>query len=119
MVETIINQEESNIRTWPFFLMFFFQTSSMGIFGLAFRNFLIFIREISPNDVGNILSALPIAYIFGPFLCSFVTNKLKGGVRSSLILSTFVYTSLQGLQLIFTNPFILITIRISQGFLMG
>lgn len=110
---------EENKKTWPFFLMHFFFSASMSIFSLAFKNYLIFTRLIPANDVGNIISMLPIGYIFGLFLCNFITERIKGGIRSTIIFSIIISTFLLGVQIIISELWLLISVRFLYGLFMS
>ncbi|MCP4760695.1 MAG: MFS transporter [archaeon] len=105
-----------NIKTWPTFAVAFFRTFAMSIYSLAFQYYLVQ-KGIDPSLVGTIISALPIAYIFGPFLGSIITKKI--GVRQAIILSGCVQFFTIGIQLIFFEPIVLLVARAIEGLAMG
>ncbi|MHA1729778.1 MAG: MFS transporter [Promethearchaeota archaeon] len=109
---------DKNIKTWPIFAIAFIKTFYISLFGLALKNYLIFDRDISPFLVGTISSAQPIAYIFAPFIGAFITKKV-GGIRNAIIISSFSSTIALGIQILPVDPWILITIRVIDGIMMG
>ncbi|GAJ19126.1 unnamed protein product, partial [marine sediment metagenome] len=67
--------------------------------------------------LGIITSAGAIAYIFAPIIGQAITSKI--GVRNAIILSSLFTPFLTGAQMIFFEPWYLITCRVLLGLTLG
>ncbi len=108
-------QKKTKIRI--LFSLCFLQTFYSAIFGLAFKNYLIFDRLIEPGMVGSISSAFPIAYIVGPFLGVVVTKKI--GIKPALTLFSIFSVTMMGIVIFSVNPWVIIICRVLNGLSMG
>jgi MFS family permease len=97
--------------------MAFIRLIYASIFERALYNFLYFDIEITESTLGFISSAGAIAYIFAPILGQFITSKI--GVRNALILTSFLTPIFTVLQILYFEPWFLITCRVSIGLTMG
>ncbi|UYP44718.1 hypothetical protein NEF87_001003 [Candidatus Lokiarchaeum ossiferum] len=104
-------------KTWPLFTISFVKTFANAIYSLALSNYLIYEKGMASSLVGTISSATAIAYIIGPFF----GNKMKDiiGIKNSIIFSSITTTLFIVLQLLFFEPWILISTRILDGIIMG
>ena len=116
-MQTKINQTSEPYRAWPVFLLAFIRLISFSIFERALSNYLYFIMDISESTLGIISSAGAIAYIFAPILGQFITSKT--GIRNALILSSILTPILTGAQIIYFEPWFLITCRALLGLTLG
>ncbi|MFX0141871.1 MAG: MFS transporter, partial [Candidatus Hodarchaeota archaeon] len=104
-------------RAWPIFVLSFIRLVFVSIFERAMQNFLYFEINISESTLGFISSAGAIAYIFGPLFGSAITRKL--GTRNSIIISSFATPILTTFQLLYFEPWFLITCRVLSGLMLG
>jgi MFS family permease len=109
------NQKKAKIRI--LFSLCFLQTFYSAIFGLAFKNYLIFDRLIEPGMVGNISSAFPIAYIAGPFIGVIVTKKI--GIKPALAFFSIFSVTMTGIVIFSVDPWVIIICRVLNGLSMG
>lgn len=113
------NSKNSNksYKTWPLFTIAFIKTFANAIYSLALSNYLIYEKGMASSLVGTISSATAIAYIFGPLF----GNKIKDliGIKNSIIFSSIASTLFIVLQLLFFEPWILISTRILDGIIIG
>ncbi|MBY9012449.1 MAG: MFS transporter [Candidatus Lokiarchaeota archaeon] len=104
-------------RAWPIFMISFCRLFFISIFERAFQNYIYFDQGVSESMLGIISSAPLIAYIFGPILGHLITKKI--GIRNSIILSAICTPLLVGAQMLYFDPFYLISIRVLSGLLLG
>jgi MFS family permease len=109
--------ENINYRAWPIFLIAFIRLFYVSIFERAFANYLYFAVQVNTSTLGNITSAGSIAYIFAPLIGQQITKKI--GIRNALILSSIGTPILTGAQLIFFDPWYLISCRVTLGLILG
>jgi len=104
-------------RAWPMFIISFLRLFCAGIFDRALQNYVYFHVGISESILGFISSAGAIAYIFAPIFGQIITSKL--GVRKAFVLSCCASPILSGLQLLYFEPWFLITCYIFIGLSLG
>ncbi len=112
-----IDKTPQTYRAWPIFWLGFIRLIYSSIFERALSNYLYFDVEISESTLGIISSAGAIAYIVAPIFGQWITSKI--GIRNALILSVALTPILTGAQIIFSEPWFLITCRISLGLAIG
>ena len=94
-------------RTWPLFMISFIRLFYVSIFERALANYLYFVVNINESTLGAISASAAIAYIFAPLLGQQITKKI--GIRNALIISAIATPLLTGAQLIFFEPWYLIS----------
>ncbi|MBY9004069.1 MAG: MFS transporter [Candidatus Lokiarchaeota archaeon] len=109
--------ENLTYRAWPVFLFAFIRLFYVSIFERALQNYLYFTVEINESTLGIISSAGAIAYIFAPLIGQQITKKI--GIRNALIISAIGTPILTGAQLIFFEPWYLISCRVMMGLVLG
>lgn len=115
--KAVMNRSSEDYRAWPIFWLAFVRLIYFSIFERALSNYLYFVVNINESTLGIITSAGAIAYIFAPIIGQVITSKI--GVRNALILSSLVTPLLTGAQMIFFEPWYLITCRVLLGLTMG
>ncbi|MFX0057150.1 MAG: MFS transporter [Candidatus Hodarchaeota archaeon] len=104
-------------RTWPIFVLSFIRLFYVSIFERALQNHLYFIIDISESTLGIISSIGAIAYIFAPLIGQVITSRI--GIRNGIIISSITTVMLTGAQIIYFEPWYLITCRILLGLSIG
>ncbi len=113
----VVKETSQNYRAWPLFWIAFIRLFYFSIFERALSNYLLFDVKISKSTLGIITSAGALAYIFAPILGQFITSKI--GIRNAILLTSIITPILTGAQIIYLEPWFLITCRISLGFSLG
>jgi len=104
-------------RTWPLFMISFIRLFYVSIFERALANYLYFVVNINESTLGAISASAAIAYIFAPLLGQQITKKI--GIRNALIISAIATPLLTGAQLIFFEPWYLISCKVIFGLVLG
>jgi len=104
-------------RTWPIFMLAFVRTFYTSIFERALSNYLYFVIDINESTLGFISSVGALAYMFSPIIGQVITSRI--GNRNALILSSVITPLLTGLQMLYFEPWFLITCRIGIGLSLG
>lgn len=115
--KAVLNQSLEDYRAWPIFWLSFVRLIYFSIFERALSNYLYFVVNINESTLGIITSAGAIAYIFAPIIGQLITSKI--GVRNAIILSSLVTPLLAGAQMIYFDPWYLITCRVLLGLALG
>lgn len=115
--KAVVNRSSKDYRAWPIFWLAFVRLIYFSIFERALSNYLYFVVDINESTLGIITSAGAIAYIFAPIIGQKITSKI--GVRNAIILSSLVTPLLTGAQMIYFEPWFLITCRVFLGLTMG
>ena len=89
----------------------------VSIFERALANYLYFAVNINESTLGAISASGAIAYIFAPLLGQQITKKI--GIRNALIISAIATPLLTGAQLIFFEPWYLISCKVILGLVLG
>ncbi|MHA1486621.1 MAG: MFS transporter, partial [Promethearchaeota archaeon] len=116
-IQTKIEKTSEPYRAWPLFWISFIRLFYFSLFERALSNYLLFDVKISKSTLGIITSAGALAYIFAPILGQFITSKI--GIRNAFLLTSFITPILTGAQIIYLEPWFLITCRISLGLSLG
>jgi len=109
--------ENINYHAWPLFMISFIRLFYISIFERALQNYLYFAININPSTLGIISSSGAIAYIFAPLLGQQITKKI--GIRNALIISAIATPFLTGAQLLFFDPWYLISCKVILGLVTG
>lgn len=115
--KTGVKEISQDYRAWPLFWIAFIRLFYVSLFERALSNYLLFDVKISKSTLGIITSAGALAYIFAPILGQFITSKI--GIRNAILLTSFITPILTGAQIIYLEPWFLITCRISLGLSLG
>jgi len=115
--KTGVKETSQDYRAWPLFWIAFIRLFYFSLFERALSNYLLFDVKISKSTLGIITSAGALAYIFAPILGQFITSKI--GIRNAILLTSFITPILTGAQIIYLEPWFLITCRISLGLSLG
>jgi len=113
----LCSNENINYRAWPLFMVSFIRLFYISIFERALQNYLYFAINIDTGTLGIISSAGSIAYIFAPLIGQQITKKV--GIGNALIISAVLTPLLTGAQLIFFEPWYLISCKVILGLVTG
>ncbi|MHA1704069.1 MAG: MFS transporter [Promethearchaeota archaeon] len=111
------SNESITYRAWPLFMISFIRLFYVSIFERALANYLYFVVNINPSTLGLISASGAIAYIFAPLLGQQITKKI--GIRNALVISAIATPLLTGAQLIFFEPWYLISCKVILGLVLG
>ena len=115
--KTLVKKTSQDYRAWPIFWLAFIRLFYYSLFERALSNYLLFDVKITKSTLGIITSAGALAYIFAPILGQYITSKI--GIRNALLFSSIITPILTGAQIIYVEPWFLITCRISLGLSLG
>ncbi|MHA1458905.1 MAG: MFS transporter [Promethearchaeota archaeon] len=114
---SVVKETSQDYRAWPIFWLAFIRLFYYSLFERALSNYLLFDVDITKSTLGIITSAGALAYIFAPILGQYITSKI--GIRNALLFSSIITPILTGAQIIYLEPWFLITCRILLGLSLG
>ncbi|MHA1234380.1 MAG: MFS transporter [Promethearchaeota archaeon] len=114
---SVVKETSQDYRAWPIFWLAFIRLFYYSLFERALSNYLLFDVNITKSTLGIITSAGALAYIFAPILGQYITSKI--GIRNALLFSSIITPILTGAQIIYLEPWFLITCRILLGLSLG
>ncbi|MFX1417948.1 MAG: MFS transporter [Promethearchaeota archaeon] len=117
-MNSLDNQESTNYRAWPLFLLGFIRLFYVSIFERALANYLYYDIGIKESVLGFISSTGAITYIFAPMIGQIITNKYLG-TRNALIMTSMLTPILTGLQIVYPEAWFLIICRVLLGLTLG